>query len=623
MATANVLRTIFTYPLAGVGPYTIAFDYLARKFVQVTLIGVDRKVLTLGTDYRFTDSKHVQLQATVVLTGYQTIEIRRFTDAQDRLVDFQDGSILRASDLNVSQVQTMHIAEEGRDVAGNTLGVDTEGNLDARNRKMVNLVDGVADGDAVTMRQTKAWGGSALNQADRAQTEANRAEVARKGAEDARDAANLSKGAAAKSEQNAATSAQNASQAANSALQQATAANGSANRASASENASATNATNADTSAKAAADSAADAATEAAKLGNMNNFASLIGETDKTVDNEHITWDADVITRKNFPAAIALMASKALKAIVSVAGVQKAAMALNLLKDTASDPTVPVKAHLVVKDNETDTAADFVFGNNGGLTVPGLVNHGGLRRIFTQGGYTWRHNVGSNTTNGDFYLQITRADAASEVVLNQITMHQGGAADFSGSTFINGSTTAYATVTTKPPSGAFLNAAACRSQLRGRGANGDPLGAYCGMYIQEQVGTTHRIILNLNGYQRDTNWQFNADGSINTNTGFVLTQGSDVRIKSDIVPAKEGAGERLDQLGLVEYTEISTGRRRRGWIAQQADTVDSLYTFSGDAKSTVEGEEITILNTDDRAMIADLIAEVQSLRSRVKELELK
>lgn len=44
--------------------------------------------------------------------GYMTIELRRVTSTTDRLVDFTDGSILRAYDLNVAQIQTMHVAEE-------------------------------------------------------------------------------------------------------------------------------------------------------------------------------------------------------------------------------------------------------------------------------------------------------------------------------------------------------------------------------------------------------------------------------------------------------------------------------------------------------------------------------
>lgn len=168
-------KTVLTYPLDGANrDFVIPFEYLARKFVQVTLVGKDRTLLTLNIDYRFT-------QRTIITTtkpwgpadGYERIEIRRYTSATERLVDFSDGSILRAYDLNTSQVQSLHIAEEGRDVASDTIGVNNDGDLDARGRKIVNLADAVSDGDAVTLRQEKAWGNSALNQANRSEQQAN------------------------------------------------------------------------------------------------------------------------------------------------------------------------------------------------------------------------------------------------------------------------------------------------------------------------------------------------------------------------------------------------------------------------------------------------------------------
>lgn len=157
-------KTVLTYPLNGTNrDFTIPFEYLARKFVQVTLIGTDRKLLTLNIDYRFT------LRTIITLTknwgpadGYERIEIRRYTSATERLVDFSDGSILRAYDLNTSQVQSLHIAEEGRDVASDTIGVNNDGDLDARGRKIVNLADAIADGDAVNLRMQKTWAATAL-----------------------------------------------------------------------------------------------------------------------------------------------------------------------------------------------------------------------------------------------------------------------------------------------------------------------------------------------------------------------------------------------------------------------------------------------------------------------------
>ncbi|UKL14732.1 putative tail fiber protein [Pseudomonas phage Pf17397_F_PD1] len=172
-------KTVKTYDLDGsLKDFEIPFEYLARKFVVVTLLGQDRKELVLNVDYRFT-------QRTVITTtqtwgpgsGYERIEIKRVTSATERLVDFSDGSILRASDLNTATVQALHIAEEGRDIATDTIGVDNDGNLDARGRKIVNLADASLDGDAVTLRQEKEWAQSTLgnrNAAEAAAAESTR-----------------------------------------------------------------------------------------------------------------------------------------------------------------------------------------------------------------------------------------------------------------------------------------------------------------------------------------------------------------------------------------------------------------------------------------------------------------
>lgn len=189
---AQAPRTTVTYPLDGSNrDFLIPFEYLARKFVQVTLVGVDRKVLVLNIDYRFTQRTIVTLTKNWGPTdGYTLIEIRRYTSATERLVDFSDGSILKAYDLNTSQVQSLHIAEEGRDIATDTIGVNNDGDLDARGRKIVNLADATGGRDAMNLVQVQNWSNSALNQANRAQTEADRST---REANRSRDEANRSK----------------------------------------------------------------------------------------------------------------------------------------------------------------------------------------------------------------------------------------------------------------------------------------------------------------------------------------------------------------------------------------------------------------------------------------------
>lgn len=154
---ANVIKTVLTYPLDGsTTDFNIPFEYLARKFVVVTLLGVDRRVLTLPTDYRFATRTVIATnKAWGPADGYTQIEIRRVTSATERLVDFTDGSILRAYDLNVAQIQTMHVAEEARNLTADTIGVNNDGHLDARGRRIVNLANAVDDRDAVPFGQLK------------------------------------------------------------------------------------------------------------------------------------------------------------------------------------------------------------------------------------------------------------------------------------------------------------------------------------------------------------------------------------------------------------------------------------------------------------------------------------
>lgn len=251
---ANVIKTVLTYQLDGSKrDFNIPFEYLARKFVVVTLIGVDRKVLTINTDYRFATRTTVSLtKAWGPADGYTTIELRRVTSTTDRLVDFTDGSILRAYDLNVAQIQTMHVAEEARDLTADTIGVNNDGHLDARGRRIVNLANAVEDRDAVPLGQLKTMNQSSWQARNEAQGFRNEAEQFRNQSEGFKNQAGTSAGAAANSATNAAHSEATAGQYSANASKSANSASNSAQSASTSE-------TNAKNSELAAANSAAAA----------------------------------------------------------------------------------------------------------------------------------------------------------------------------------------------------------------------------------------------------------------------------------------------------------------------------------------------------------------------------
>lgn len=150
-------KTVATYDLNGsTREFDFAFDYLARSFVKVSLIGTERVVLQVGTDYTFVSANRIRTNVIYGAPDYQQIEIRRETSTTDRLVDFQDASILRADDLDLSQLQVLHVAEEAREAATETIGTNNFGHLDARGRRIVNVADPVDIGDVVTRRWYEA-----------------------------------------------------------------------------------------------------------------------------------------------------------------------------------------------------------------------------------------------------------------------------------------------------------------------------------------------------------------------------------------------------------------------------------------------------------------------------------
>lgn len=553
---ATNIKTVMTYPLDGsTTDFNIPFEYLARKFVRVTLIGVDRKELILNQDYRFATKTTISTtRALGPADGYNLIEIRRYTSATERLVDFTDGSILRAYDLNISQVQTLHVAEEARDLTADTIGVNNDGDLDARGRRIVNVADAKDPGDAINLGQVQKWNDSALNSAKAAAASQQAAAASQQAAKSSENNSKVSENNANTSENNAHQWAQRAEDSPVqggefSAYHYSRKASKSAASASTSEvnaKTSETNAKSSETNAKSsetnAASSAAKASEEAAKLTNMNDFAAAIDS---------------------------------------------------------------------VNGNNVVMKGDFTIKGNGKVSI---LNHSGLYQDKTVNGVNYANRIYMDDS-GSMHFENYRVSGTSSTLRAGFVITDTNRFDFTGPTRVNGESTVYVWAPPNPAIGQYLNSVAVRSQLRGRGANSDSFGAYCGMYIQEHVGTDHAIILNLNGYSRDTNWQLFSNGKISTPLGDVMTSGSDVRIKDDITKPLDGAGERIDAIGIVEYTEIATGERKRGWLAQQLDTIDPLYTY---LTTTAEG---SLLNTNDRALLADVITELQALRQRVKELE--
>ena len=133
--------------------FSVPFDYLAKKFVKVTVDSREKLGGDYGDttkDYFFVDKTTIRFN-TAPASGTEII-IRRYTSATDRIVSFKDASVLKAKDLDASAIQTIHIAEEGRDIINDALIVDKEGNWDARGHRIVNVGDPIGNNDAVTLK---------------------------------------------------------------------------------------------------------------------------------------------------------------------------------------------------------------------------------------------------------------------------------------------------------------------------------------------------------------------------------------------------------------------------------------------------------------------------------------
>jgi hypothetical protein len=109
-------------------------------------------------------------------------------------------------------------------------------------------------------------------------------------------------------------------------------------------------------------------------------------------------------------------------------------------------------------------------------------------------------------------------------------------------------------------------------------------------------------------------------GSITTN-GTITVYGttSDYRLKT-IIGAVTGHGERIDALEPVEYTWKSNGSRTRGFLAHQFQEV-----YAGSVNGTKDAVDeqgnpvYQSMQAGSSEVIADLVAEIQSLRKRLAD----
>lgn len=145
-----------------------------------------------GADYYFIDNTTIRLK--VAPPAGKFLTVRRYTSETERVVTFKDASVLKANDLDTSQLQAFHIAAEARDIINDALIQNKDGNWDAKGKRIINVGAPVADSDAVTygVYKTDAMGANqakldaegARDRAILAETNAKLSEVNSKRSED-------------------------------------------------------------------------------------------------------------------------------------------------------------------------------------------------------------------------------------------------------------------------------------------------------------------------------------------------------------------------------------------------------------------------------------------------------
>lgn len=259
----------------------------------------------------------------------------------------------------------------------------------------------------------------------------------------------------------------------------------------------------------------------------------------------------------------------------------------------------------------------LVIGTDNQTTLPGGLSAGGNIDNTSKGKVlTQAIELSMSTPYIDFHYNGSSADYTARLIHDRQNRLNAQVQSF---WVTDGRITASSTMPANPSIGTQLTSNPVRSLMAGRGAYGDVDGAYVQMYMEEQVGTEHRLVLYADGFGRTDAWIFRAGGTISTGKGDVMTTGSDVRLKEGFTEAPQNALQRVERLGVCEYQMKGENRRRRGFIAQQADTVDTTYTFMG-CEQEIDGETFQVMNVDYVAIIADLVSAVQELRKQLTDL---
>jgi uncharacterized protein YjbI with pentapeptide repeats len=147
--------------------FTVPFPYIRREHVFAS---IDRVATT------FTWVNNTTVEISPAPDNGARVEVRRVTPVNTPLVAFTDGSTLVAADLDTNALQQTYINQEQDDQIGDGIFINAQGNLDAGNKQLKNLLDPVDPQDAVTKTYVDTFVSQTANIADAAVTTAKLAD---------------------------------------------------------------------------------------------------------------------------------------------------------------------------------------------------------------------------------------------------------------------------------------------------------------------------------------------------------------------------------------------------------------------------------------------------------------
>lgn len=151
----NTFQTRVEYEITdtSVKTYSFPFQYLRKEFIKVSVLHTDNTItaLTYGVDYSVDDLSITLVTAPNVS---EHLIIYRETTT-DRIITWNDGSILLAKDMNTEDAQMLHLQEEQKDyLIANALATSVTGNKEtiwsAQNHRITDISDPKEPQDAVT-----------------------------------------------------------------------------------------------------------------------------------------------------------------------------------------------------------------------------------------------------------------------------------------------------------------------------------------------------------------------------------------------------------------------------------------------------------------------------------------